>query len=128
MSVVDNEPLVRPALRRRTEDRLVSGVAGGLADWLNASPLFVRVVLALLFTFDPVAWAYAGATLMLPARGHDRPGWDNLIGMGRLGLLFVAPKLWADQMDADELTLVPPNSWLIFSGLALLGRYRAAVV
>ena len=38
----------------------MSGVAGGLADWLNASPIFVRVVIALLFNFEPVGWAYAG--------------------------------------------------------------------
>jgi phage shock protein PspC (stress-responsive transcriptional regulator) len=39
--------VTRVRLRRRTEHRLVSGVAGGIADRLNAPVGFVRVFVVL---------------------------------------------------------------------------------
>ena len=38
----------RPRYRRRREDRLVAGVAGGLADHLRLDPLHVRIAFAVL--------------------------------------------------------------------------------
>src|SRR5688572_18210911 len=73
--------VTRSPLRRRTEHRLAAGVAGGVADRLNASAAFVRVIL-----FFAIAWApwgleaYAAAALLIPPRGSDRPDWDNVIG------------------------------------------------
>ena len=130
MTAVEHEPRVRPALRRRTEDRLVSGVAGGLADWLNASPFFVRVVLALLFTFDPSAWAYAGATLLLPARGSRPPrGWTTLeSGWGGWACCSWAPlRLLANEVGVDKLRSVVPlrtSCWSLY-GLVLPRRPRS---
>ena len=87
--MVSSPSRVRPALRRRTEQRLVAGVAGGLADWLNAPVGFVRVVLVLLGAFSPIPVAvYAAAALVVPARGHNRPSWDNLVCAGRVDSSF----------------------------------------
>jgi phage shock protein PspC (stress-responsive transcriptional regulator) len=85
--------LERARLRRRVEHRLVAGVAGGVADRLNAPVAFVRFFILLAFAWAPWTIAvYAGAALLLPARDRNRPDWDNLVGAGRLGLVFAA--LW----------------------------------
>jgi phage shock protein PspC (stress-responsive transcriptional regulator) len=69
-------------------------VAGGIADRLNAPVAFVRFVIALAAIWSPwLIAAYAGAALLLPARDRNRPDWDNLVGAGRLGLVYAAPWL-----------------------------------
>jgi phage shock protein PspC (stress-responsive transcriptional regulator) len=84
----------RARLRRRTEHRLVAGVAGGIADWLNAPVAFIRFFFVLAALGSPwMLAAYAGAALLLPARDRNRPDWDNLVGAGRVGLVFAGPWL-----------------------------------
>ena len=93
----------RARLRRRTEHRLVAGVAGGIADSLNAPVAFIRFFIFLAFTWAP--WtlaAYAGAALLMPASARSRPDWDNLVGAGRLGLLFAAPWLALPPLVVNE--------------------------
>jgi phage shock protein PspC (stress-responsive transcriptional regulator) len=121
--MVSNPSLVRPALRRRTEQRLVAGVAGGLADWLNAPVGFVRVVLLLLAGYSSIpAAVYAGAALLIPARGHDRPSWDNLIGAGRVGLLFLVPAVtFGGSLDLPALFDEAPSIWIPLVALQLIG-------
>jgi phage shock protein PspC (stress-responsive transcriptional regulator) len=81
----------RARLRRRTEHRLLAGLAGGVADWLNAPVAFIRFFLAVAAFFSPwVVGAYAAGALLLPARDRNRPDWDNLVGAGRVGLVFAA--------------------------------------
>jgi phage shock protein PspC (stress-responsive transcriptional regulator) len=113
----------RPALRRRTEDRLVAGVAGGIADWLNAPAGFIRVVLLLVGSAsDIVVGAYAAAALLLPARGHNRPSWDNLIGLGRLGLVFIAPRVaFGESQDLTVFSDESPTLWIPVVALLLVG-------
>ena len=111
----------RPALRRRTEDRLVAGVAGGIADWLNAPVGFIRLVLLLVGSRSPaVIAAYAVAALLLPPRGHNRPSWDNLIGLGRLGLLVVVPRVVFGESDQSGF-FDAPSLWIPVLILALVG-------
>jgi phage shock protein PspC (stress-responsive transcriptional regulator) len=84
----------RARLRRRTEHRLLAGVAGGIADWLNAPVAFIRFFIGLAALWSPwLVAAYAVAALLLPARDRSRPDWDNLVGAGRLGLVFAGPWL-----------------------------------
>ena len=114
----------RPALRRRTEHRLLAGVAGGLADWLNAPVWFVRVVFVLLAASQssiPLA-IYAGAALLIPARGHNRPSWDNLIGAARVGLIFIVPAAaFGDSIDLPALFDEAPSVWIPVVALQLIG-------
>jgi phage shock protein PspC (stress-responsive transcriptional regulator) len=117
---VSDQP--RPALRRRTEGRFVAGVAGGLADWLNAPVGFVRVLI--LFAggqASEVLIAYAVAALLLPPRGHSRPSWDNLIGVGRLGLLLGVPSLVLGALDLTVLFDEQPGVWIPVVALTLIG-------
>jgi phage shock protein PspC (stress-responsive transcriptional regulator) len=119
---------VRPALRRRTEQRLLAGVAGGLADWLNAPVVFVRLVLFLLAGYSSIpAAVYAGAALVVPARGHNRPSWDNLIGAGRVGLLFLVPAVaFGSSLDLSALFDEAPSVWIPVVALQLTGRAYGA--
>jgi phage shock protein PspC (stress-responsive transcriptional regulator) len=119
---VNNPPLVRPALRRRTEHRLLAGVAGGLADWLNAPVAFVRVVLLLFAGYSTIPAAiYTAAALLVPARGHNRPNWDNLIGAGRVGLLFLIPTVaFGGSVDLGALFDEAPSVWIPVVALQLI--------
>jgi phage shock protein PspC (stress-responsive transcriptional regulator) len=113
----------RPAPRRRTENRVIAGVAGGCADWLNAPVSTIRGVLLLAAFSSPwVVAVYAAAAFVIPARGRVLPGWDNLIGLGRLALLMAGPTL----LTGLEITLTgvlsqPIVIWLPVSAILLAG-------
>jgi phage shock protein PspC (stress-responsive transcriptional regulator) len=113
----------RARLRRRTENRLVAGVAGGIADRLNAPVTFVRLFIALAAAI----WApwtyviYAGAALLLPAGDRDRPDWDNLVGAGRLGLVLAAPWLASPPLDVGEPLGGTAGWWIASYGLLAVG-------
>jgi phage shock protein PspC (stress-responsive transcriptional regulator) len=110
-------------LRRRTEHRLVAGVAGGIADRLNASVGFVRVFFGLGSAFAPwLLFAYAAAALVIPPRGSDRPDWDNLIGVTRLGLVFGVPVLaLSGGFIVNQPLSGPPGWWLAYHGVLVVG-------
>ena len=60
-------------LRRSADDRMLAGVAAGLARYLNADVTLVRVIIALaLFTGAGVA-LYIAAWLLIPGDGEDQP-------------------------------------------------------
>lgn len=122
ISVATAAQPARPPLRRRMEHRLVAGVAGGLADWLNAPVAFIRVLLLVAMTASPwTGAAYALLALLLPARGQQRPGWDNLVGLGRLAILFAASFLFLGQIPLNGLFAQPPEAWIPRVGLVLVG-------
>jgi phage shock protein PspC (stress-responsive transcriptional regulator) len=115
-------PVARPRLRRRAHHRLVAGVAGGLADRLNAPVAFVR------FMFGVAAWlmpwaifAYAAAALLVPAAGRNRPDWDNLIGAARVGLLFAVPWLVAPRYLVFDDLMGPTGAWIAVYALLAAG-------
>jgi phage shock protein PspC (stress-responsive transcriptional regulator) len=116
-------PLERPRLRRRTEHRLVAGVAGGIADSLNAPVAFVRVMLALAWAWAPwLLWAYAAAALLLPAAERNRPDWDNLLAAGRVGVLWGVTWLaLPDTIHLDEELEGSAGLWLAYGGVLLAG-------
>ena len=67
----------RPAarqLRRSANDRMLAGVAGGIARYLNADVTLVRVIIAALALFTGVgAGLYIAAWLLIPEDGQDQP-------------------------------------------------------
>jgi phage shock protein PspC (stress-responsive transcriptional regulator) len=113
----------RGRLRRRTEHRLAAGVAGGIADRLNASVGFVRVILFLAIAWVPWSLeAYAAAALVIPPRGSDRPDWDNVIGLARLGALYGVPVLvLAGGINVGDSFDGPVGWWVAYLGLLAAG-------
>jgi phage shock protein PspC (stress-responsive transcriptional regulator) len=73
------------SLRRRTSDRVLGGVAGGLGDYFNIDPLLVRIGFVGLMIFGGAGLVlYVVAWLLIPADGQDA---SNLEGfLSRLGL------------------------------------------
>ena len=60
-------------LRRSGDDRMLAGVAGGLARYLDADATLVRVVIAALVLFTGAGAAlYLAAWLLIPADGDDQ--------------------------------------------------------
>jgi phage shock protein PspC (stress-responsive transcriptional regulator) len=60
-------------LRRSTTDRMVAGVAGGLARHLDVDPLLLRVAFVVLVFFGGAGLILYGACwLLVPEDGHDR--------------------------------------------------------
>ncbi len=66
----------RPAarqLRRSAEDRMLAGVAGGIARYLDADVTLVRVIIAVLALLNGVGLAlYIAAWLLIPEDGEDQ--------------------------------------------------------
>jgi phage shock protein PspC (stress-responsive transcriptional regulator) len=111
-------------LRRRTENRLVAGVAGGVADRLNASVGFVRVFLVIgaMASLPFVLGLYTLAALLIPPRGSNRPDWDNVICLGRTGLVVVVPilGLWPGTVINEPLN-GPLGWWIAQYGVLVAG-------
>ena len=98
-------------------------MAGGIADWLNAPVASVRVflVFALLF-LPPVKWAYMAAAALIPPRGRSRPGWDNLVVLGRLVVLLGVPALVVgESIILNEVVDDPGGYWIALLGLQVVG-------
>jgi phage shock protein C len=60
-------------LRRSGEDKMLAGVAGGIARYLDADVTLVRVIIAALTMFTGTGAAlYITAWLLIPADGEDQ--------------------------------------------------------
>jgi phage shock protein PspC (stress-responsive transcriptional regulator) len=114
--------LDRARMRRRTEHRLLAGVAGGIADSLNAPVAFIRFFLVLAFLWAPWTMAaYAGAALLIPARDRSRPDWDNLVGAGRFGLVFAGSWVALGPTSINESMGGSPGWYVASYGLLAIG-------
>jgi phage shock protein PspC (stress-responsive transcriptional regulator) len=62
-----------PQLRRSSEDKMLAGVAGGIACYLNTDVTLVRVIIAALVLFTGAGAAlYVAAWLLIPEDGEDQ--------------------------------------------------------
>ena len=60
-------------LRRSADDKMLGGVAGGIARYLDADVTLVRVIIAALALFTSVGVAlYIAAWLLIPEDGNDQ--------------------------------------------------------
>jgi phage shock protein PspC (stress-responsive transcriptional regulator) len=72
-------------LRRRTSDRVIGGVAGGMGDYFNVDPLLIRIGFVGLMLFGGAGVVlYLIAWLFVPAEGQDASFVDGLLH--RIGL------------------------------------------
>jgi phage shock protein PspC (stress-responsive transcriptional regulator) len=70
-ATVTDQPEARQ-LRRSADDKMLGGVAGGIARYLNADVTLVRVIIAALALFTSVGAAlYIAAWLLIPEDGED---------------------------------------------------------
>ena len=61
-------------MRRSGHDKMLAGVAGGIARYLNADVTLVRVIIAALALFTGAGVAlYVAARLLIPGDGEDQP-------------------------------------------------------
>ena len=61
-------------LRRSGDDKMLAGVAGGIARYLNTDVTLVRIIIAALVLFTGAGAAlYVAAWLLIPADGDDQP-------------------------------------------------------
>src|SRR5437773_1738020 len=75
-------------LRRRTTDRVLGGVAGGLGDYFNVDPLLIRIAFVGLMLFGGAGLVlYVVAWLLIPAEGQEASVLEGF--MRRLGLVPV---------------------------------------
>ena len=71
-ATVNDQPEAR-RLRRSGDDKMLGGVAGGIARYLDVDVTLVRVVIAALALFTGAgAPLYVAAWLLLPADGEDQ--------------------------------------------------------
>jgi phage shock protein PspC (stress-responsive transcriptional regulator) len=60
-------------LRRSADDKMLAGVAGGIARYLNTDVTLVRIIVAALVLFTGAGVAlYIAAWLLIPADGEDQ--------------------------------------------------------
>ncbi len=67
-------------LRRRASDRVLGGVASGIADYLNVDPLLIRAAFVALVIFGSAGLVlYFGAWLLIPVEGEDESIGQGLV-------------------------------------------------
>lgn len=111
----DGTPAPRRLLRSR-QNRIVAGVCGGIAEYLNLDPVVVRavgVLLTLMTAVVPGVLLYFLAMVMIPedlSRAQEagtRPRPDNRVLWGGLlilaGLYFLLRAVWGNVLPAEWL-------------------------
>ncbi|MGO8885487.1 MAG: PspC domain-containing protein [Streptosporangiaceae bacterium] len=72
-ATITDQPAPRH-LRRSADDRMLAGLAGGLARYLDADVTLVRVITAALALFTGAGVPlYLAAWLLIPEDGKDQP-------------------------------------------------------
>ena len=86
-------PAAPRSLRRRTADRVLGGVAGGLGDYFNIDPLLVRIAFVGLMIFGGAGLVlYVIGWLLIPAEGRDASPVESLLralGLNARRLLWI---------------------------------------
>jgi phage shock protein C len=124
-------PLARPLLRRSTSDKVIAGVAGGLARYLGVDPVVVRIAfVALALSGGAGVLLYLIGWIAIPGErsgeitGQAAP-FNSNTGVIILGLTLVVAGgvVFAERMVPSISAFVGPLL-LIALGLAVLLRAR----
>ena len=126
-------PTPRP-LRRRATDRVLGGVASGIADYFNVDPILVRALFVGLLVFGGSGlFLYFGAWLLIPVEGSNesmveaglrRVGVTSARGIAILVLaIAVLYLLFAPAQGPAGITSIHLEGgvFLVFVGLVALG-------
>jgi phage shock protein PspC (stress-responsive transcriptional regulator) len=71
-TTMTDRPAARP-LRRSADNKMLAGVAGGIARYLDTDVTLVRVIIAALALLNGAGVAlYIAAWLLIPEDGHDQ--------------------------------------------------------
>ena len=72
-ATITDQPAARQ-LRRSADDKMLAGVAGGIARYLDADVTLVRLIIVVLALFSGagVAALYLAAWLLIPQDGEDQ--------------------------------------------------------
>jgi phage shock protein PspC (stress-responsive transcriptional regulator) len=109
MDTTETQPTAQPRpLQRSRDERVLAGVAGGLADYFDLSPLFFRLAFAVLTLVGGAGiLLYAVAALVIPDQGrtdsvatealrrHRERPW-LLVGVALVGIATVSIAAQAD--------------------------------
>jgi phage shock protein PspC (stress-responsive transcriptional regulator) len=122
----------RPAARRlykSSDDRMIAGVCGGLAEYFGIDPVIVRVIaVALVFAGGAGLLAYVAAWLLVPEHGADPaegPGRTATIA-GAIALVLAIGALFPLWNGPFGGHWSGPFVGLVFLGLAGLGVWYLA--
>jgi phage shock protein PspC (stress-responsive transcriptional regulator) len=147
MTSQDTQRATAPSrpLRRRTTDRVIGGVAGGLGDYFNVDPLLFRIGFVGLIIFGGAGLViYLIAWLLLPAEGHDVSVLEEFLRrlrltpgrLGGLGALVVFFILVVNSWNTGGFSIqdgplgIPGAIWalgIIVTGVLLLRRREVVV-
>ena len=84
------QPTTPRLLRRRTDERVIGGVASGLGEFLNVDPLLIRIGFVGLMVFGGLGLLlYVGGWVLVPEEGSDESLVEELLN--RTGL---TPARW----------------------------------
>ena len=73
-------------LYRRSDERVIAGVASGLGDYFNVDPLLIRIALVASLVFGGLGiFLYAAAWFLVPEETADRSPAGRMFGGGALG-------------------------------------------
>ena len=88
------QPTAPRTLRRRSDDRVIGGVASGLGDYFNVDPLLIRIGFVGLMVFGGMGiFLYVAAWLLVPDETTDRSIAQRILDRVGLGGGFLATVL-----------------------------------
>lgn len=103
---------------RRTEDKMIGGVAGGVADFFGLDPTLVRVVFVVLAVFGGggllvylVMWVIVptAENVALPPGDVARSNVDDMVGQARRAASDVRKSVQRDRSQSTDPS-DPPGS------------------
>ena len=121
-------------LRRRTHDRVLGGVAGGLGDYFNVDPLLIRIGFVGLMIFGGAGFVlYVIAWLLLPAQGQNTSiveGFLRAIGLTPWRIVWILAIVWGIVLVLSRPVggplgggwLVPEvDGWTVVAAIVIIG-------